>query len=180
MGLRTRIPPIFPTTRASNWNLGLDPNLALRRSWTGGGGAAAEREGAYPVPSPRGTLPTWTPSGDDLNLVHNRRSSLVVQARISGILFFWASLLPLRPAFTSFAFSSLPSPTEAWVVLRPHPICHKSQEYIRRGRRRSYLDTAQSKAAQQPTAPARPRDCILPPPLADLVVRDSKLISAPN
>lgn len=97
-----------------------------------GGGAAVERERAYPVPSPRGTLPTWILSGDDLNLVHNRRSSLV-QARISGF-FLELSLWSFRPAFTSFAFSFLPSPTEAWVVLVPHPICHKSQEYIRRGR----------------------------------------------
>ena len=75
------------------------------------GGSAVERERAYPVPSPRGTLPTWMLSGDDLNLVHNRRSSLV-QARTSRFFFGrGGTLLSLRPAFISFTFSSLPSPT---------------------------------------------------------------------
>lgn len=54
--------------------LGTGSNLALRRYETRGGGCCRERERAYPVPSPRGTLPTWIPSGDDLNLVHNRQT----------------------------------------------------------------------------------------------------------
>lgn len=126
MGLRTRIPPIFPTTRASNWNLGLVPNLALRRSWTGGG-AAVEREGAYPVPSPRGTLPTWTPSGDDLNLVHNRRSSLV-QARISGIFFSGAVTCLSVPRLLHLHFRLYPPlPRPGWFFVPIRSVTnHKS------------------------------------------------------
>lgn len=73
VGLRTRIPPIFPTTRASNWDSGdwIKPSVAEVLDQ---GGSAVERGRACPVPSPRGTLPTWIPSGDNLNLVHNRQT----------------------------------------------------------------------------------------------------------
>lgn len=167
----------FPNDESLQLEFGTGPKPSIAEVLDRGG-AAVEREGAYPVPSPRGTLPTWTPSGDDLNLVHNRRSSLV-QARISGIFFFWGSVLSLRPAFTSFAFSSLPSPTEAWVVLRPHPICHKSQEYIRRGRRRSCLDTAQSKespAADCACPTTRLQSCPHPWQISSCEIRSSSLL----
>lgn len=102
VGLRTRIPPISPRreprTGTGDW---IKPSIAEVSDR--GGGCRRERGRAYPVPSPRGTLPTWILSGDDFNLVHNRRSSLV-QARISWIFFSWGSVLPLRSAFTSFAF----------------------------------------------------------------------------
>lgn len=167
----------FPNDESLELELGdwIKPSIAevLDR----GGGCCRERGRAYPVPSPRGTLPTWIPSGDGLNLVHNRQTIQPGAGEDLLGFFFWCCLLSLRrPGFTSFAFTFLPSTTEAWVVLRPHPICHKSQEHIRRGQRS--LVPRHGPIQGKPSSRLRLPDhaiTILPPPLADLVVRDSKL-----
>lgn len=112
MGLRTRIPPIFPTTRASNLELGdrTKPSIAEVLDQ---GGSSVERGRAYPVPSPRGTLPTWIPSGDDLNLVHNRQT---IQPGAGEHLWDFSlgrSLVSPTRVYFICLFALLPSATEA-------------------------------------------------------------------
>lgn len=93
----------------------------------------------------------------------------------------WAVSCLSVPRLLHLPFLSLPSRTEAWVVLRPHPICHKPQEYIRRGDTVARASTRPD--PRKPSSGLRLPDhatAILPPPLADLVVRDSKLCPAPT
>lgn len=116
----------FPNDESLELELGTGPKPSIAEVLDRGG-AAVEREGAYPVPSPRGTLPTWTPSGDDLNLVHNRRSSLV-QARISGIFFSGAVSCVSDPRLLHLHFCLYPPlPRPGWFFVPIRSVTnHKS------------------------------------------------------